>query len=55
MENRQKIHCTVENCKYNNNHDNKCILESIMVTPTDNNSTKKEDESMCSNYENCNY
>ena len=51
MENKQKIHCTVKSCKYNNGQDQKCILESIMVTPTENNSTKKEDESMCSSYE----
>lgn len=52
MENRQKIHCTVQSCKYNNTQDKKCILESIIVTPTQNNSSKKEDESMCSSYEN---
>lgn len=54
MENRQKIHCTVGSCKYNNAQDKKCILEAIMVTPTQNNSSKKDDESMCSSYENNN-
>ena len=52
MESRQKIHCTVQSCKYNNSQDKKCILEAIMVTPTENNSSKKADESMCSSYEN---
>ena len=46
MESKQKIHCTVQSCKYNNQQDRKCILEAIMVTPTPNISSKKEDESM---------
>ena len=51
MDNKQKIHCTVGSCKYNENDENMCSLSAIMVTPTQNNSSKKADESMCSSYE----
>ena len=52
MEKNQKINCTVESCKYNNSQKNECKLESIIVTPTENNYTKKPDESQCSSYKN---
>ena len=48
----QKINCTVESCKFNQNKEHKCILKQIMVTPIDNCDTKTADESMCSSYEN---
>lgn len=49
MEKNQKISCTVESCKYNNN-DGRCILEEIVVTPTQDCNTKQPDESKCSSY-----
>ena len=50
MEGNQKIHCTVETCKYNEKNQNLCKLQAIQVEPTKNCDTKKADESMCSNY-----
>ena len=52
MEGNQKIHCTVDSCKYNNNKNNQCRLRQIEVTPIQNCKTKTPDESMCSSYEN---
>ncbi len=54
MENKQKINCTVDSCKYNNGEKNLCELEAIVVTPIHNCDTKQPDESMCSSYENHN-
>lgn len=51
MEENQKINCTVTSCKYNNSENKACKLQSIIVTPTENTSTKKSDESMCSSYD----
>ena len=51
MEGKQKISCTVNSCKYNNNLDGRCTLSEIIVTPTKNCRTKQPDESMCSSYE----
>ena len=51
MDKNQKISCTVSSCKYNNEKNRMCKLESIIVTPTENTSTKKSDESMCSSYD----
>ena len=51
MNGNQKIHCTVETCKYNNEKNNICTLQAIQVTPKQSCSTKKPDESMCSSYE----
>ncbi|MBP3255000.1 MAG: DUF1540 domain-containing protein [Clostridia bacterium] len=48
----QKIKCTVESCKYNENQNKNCLLKQIVVTPMENCDTKKADESMCSSYEN---
>ena len=48
----QKINCTVESCKFNNQKSNNCMLKQITVTPIDNCDTKQPDESMCSSYEN---
>ncbi len=52
MEPNQKIHCTVESCKYNNQEKEKCTLEAIHVAPIDNMDTETADESMCASYEN---
>ncbi len=50
MEGNQKIHCTVETCKYNENGQNLCKLQAIQVEPTKNCNTKQPEESMCSSY-----
>lgn len=52
MENNQKINCTVSSCTYNDTQKQKCNLQQIIVTPTDNNTSKKPDESKCSSYKN---
>ena len=54
MEKNQKINCTVESCKFNNQKSNNCMLKQITVTPIENCDTKQPDESMCSSYENIN-
>ena len=54
MDKNQKINCTVTSCKYNNEHDQKCRLEQIIVTPIVGCDTKQPDESMCSSYRNGN-
>lgn len=51
MEGKQKIHCTVVSCTYNNNENKMCELKSIQVTPIENKKTMKPDESMCASYE----
>lgn len=50
----QKINCTVGSCKYNNQKNQICELQQIVVTPSNNCKSKKPDESMCSSYENDN-
>lgn len=50
MQDNQKINCTVSSCRYNNGEKEKCMLESIIVTPTENCKTMEADESMCSSY-----
>lgn len=50
MDNKQKISCTVESCKYNDSGNGLCTLSEIIVTPTQGCTTKKADESMCSSY-----
>lgn len=52
MEANQKINCTVESCKYNNQAKKKCTLESIHVAPIENMNTEAADESMCASYKN---
>lgn len=49
-DNTQKISCTVESCKYNNQADGLCTLSEIIVTPTKGCSTKQSNESKCSSY-----
>ncbi len=51
MEANQKINCTVASCKYNNQQNAKCTLESIHVAPVENTNTQTTDESMCASYE----
>ena len=51
MEEKQRINCTVESCKYNNTDMKECMLKKILVTPIQDCNTKKADESMCSSYE----
>ena len=51
MDDKQKINCTVESCKYNNCDKQLCELTQIVVSPTPNCNTTKCDESMCSSYE----
>ena len=51
MDNKQKINCTVESCKYNDYDEQICKLRQIVVSPTTNCNTKQCDESMCSSYE----
>ena len=49
----QKIKCTVENCKYNKNKEQRCSLKEIIVTPTyEDYETETADDSMCGSYEN---
>lgn len=52
MEQNQKINCTVSSCKYNNTQNQKCQLQSIIVTPVQGVDTANPDESMCSSYDN---
>ncbi len=51
MNEKQKINCTVETCKYNNVQENACKLKQIVVSTIPNCDAKKCDESMCSSYE----
>lgn len=50
MEEYQKIFCSVESCKFNNQN-NRCSLTEIKVAPKKNCHTQKPDESKCSSYE----
>ena len=51
MDEKQKINCTVESCKYNNCNKQLCELKQIVVSPIPDCNTKQCDESMCSSYE----
>ena len=51
MEGNQKINCTVESCRFNNQEQNQCMLQSIQVAPIDDMDTQEADESMCASYE----
>lgn len=51
MEGKQKINCTVTTCRYNNQENRKCVLESIQVAPIEGCDTMEADESMCASYE----
>lgn len=50
MEKNQQINCTVASCKYNNNQEEKCILQTIQVAPIKGCNTMEADESMCASY-----
>ena len=50
MEMNQKINCTVSSCKYNNQQNEKCMLQEIQVEPTERINTQEPDESMCASY-----
>lgn len=53
MDDKQKINCNVESCKYNNIAHQECSLKQILVEPCPNCTTgTPEDESMCGSYEN---
>ena len=48
MEGNQKIHCTVETCKYNEKNQNLCKLQAIQVEPTKNCDTNKSNRTTTS-------
>ena len=50
----QKINCTVGSCKYNNQKNQICELQQIVVTTSYNFKTNNPYESLCSSYENDN-
>lgn len=50
MENKQKINCTVETCKYNNINECECMLKQINVLPKKDCKSGLADESMCGSY-----
>lgn len=50
MEKNQKINCTVGSCRYNNQNEQKCELQAILVAPNEGKKTMRPDESMCSSY-----
>lgn len=50
MEMNQKINCIVSSCKYNNQQNEKCMLQEIQVEPTERVNTQEPDESMCASY-----
>ncbi len=49
---KQKINCTVETCKFNDNNSKECILKQITVTPVNETHIELPDDSMCSSFEN---
>ena len=51
MDDKQRINCTVESCKYNDSEKQMCELKQIVVSAKPNCNTQKCDESMCSSYE----
>ncbi len=51
-ENNQTIRCTVQSCKYNGIENPYCKLEQITVKPFPDTTSRKEDETICSNYKN---
>lgn len=51
MDKKQKIHCTVESCAFNNCNKKSCELDQIMVSPCKNGTSgTPDDESMCNSY-----
>ena len=52
MDTNQKINCTVESCKFNNEQRQLCQLQAIVVEPCQNcGNGNAADESMCGSYE----
>ncbi len=51
MEQKQKINCTVESCRYNDCDSKACTLKQIQVEPMKDCHTCTADESMCGSYE----
>ena len=51
MDNKQKINCTVNSCKFNDCDACECTLNQITVEPIDECETCTPDESMCGSYE----
>lgn len=51
MDNKQRINCTVESCRYNNGQKKICELDAIIVTPKENVNSGNPDESKCSSYQ----
>ena len=53
MDDKQKINCTVENCKYNDYDAKECLLKAIVVEPCTQNPDDQEsfeDQSMCGSF-----
>jgi len=53
MEDKQKINCTVENCKYNDIESKECVLKAIVVEPglkNNEDNSSFEDQSMCGSF-----
>lgn len=51
MDDKQKINCTVHNCKYNDYENRECVLKSIVVEPcAKSNDNSLEDQSMCGSF-----
>ena len=48
---KQEINCNVKSCRYNNQKNNMCSLQAILVSPVQGKNTQNPDESMCSSYE----
>ena len=51
MEDKQKINCTVEDCKYNNCEMKECALKAIVIEKCGEcDQNKFQDQSMCGNF-----
>lgn len=48
---KQEINCNVKSCKYNNQQNQMCSLQAILVAPVQGKNTQNPDESMCASYE----
>lgn len=52
MDKNQTINCTVGSCKFNNQQNQQCQLQQIIVEPVEGCNTGKSNESLCSSYKN---
>jgi len=50
MEEKQKINCMVESCKYLDSNQHQCTLKQITVEPELNINSENTDESKCGSY-----